>query len=245
MPTANSASLEDSLPLAPATFDKSPTLPSRIVLAARAGRAIDYYDSALFGAAAALVFPTVFFSYLEPDDAIFASLTVLAAAVFARPLGTRLFDFTAERVGTGRTLTLSLLMGVTATAGVGLLPGATSVGIGAPLLLLALRVVRGVAVGAELQCTADRDSRGSFAPTAVGLSIALAGIGIVATNSGADRFSAALLDWGWRIPFLLSIIGVGVGVGVVLVTRIGDAGAQDLAETTKARLGHRRRLPQP
>ena len=121
----------------------------RVAMASFVGTAIEYYDFFIYGTAAALIFPDVFFPNLSPTVATMASLSTFAVAFFSRPVGAAVFGHFGDRLGRKRTLvaTLSIMGG--STVGVGLVPSAEAIGIAAPLILLLLRLLQGFAVGGE------------------------------------------------------------------------------------------------
>ena len=121
----------------------------RISLASYTGSAIEFYDFFIYGTAAALVFPTVFFPELSHVMATTASLGAFAAAFLARPVGAAVFGHFGDRIGRKQTLVVTLVLMGVATVGVGLIPSTASIGIAAPLLLITLRLVQGFAVGGE------------------------------------------------------------------------------------------------
>ena len=193
----------------------------RAVLSSYLGSVIEYYDFLLYATASAVVFNKVFFSALDPLAATVASFGTLATGYFARPLGGILFGHYGDRIGRKKMLILSMiLMGVGSTL-IGLLPTYAQIGVWAPILLVLLRIVQGIAVGGEwggavLMSAEHASSRrglwASFtnagAPSGVVLStLALA---LAAGATGEDEF----LAWGWRIPFLLSIVLLAVGLYV-------------------------------
>ncbi|WP_066773839.1 MFS transporter [Candidatus Viadribacter manganicus] len=182
------------------------------------GSAIEYYDFLLYGIAAALIFPHVFFA-LDPAVATLASLGTLAAGYVARPLGAIFFGHYGDKIGRKKMLMLTLyLMGV-ASFLMGVLPSYAQIGIAAPLSLIALRIVQGFAVGGEWAGAtllsmehAGKRSRG-FAASIVGSG---APTGAVLATLALMPFAAmsedAFLNWGWRVPFLLSAFLVGIAV---------------------------------
>src|ERR1700675_778523 len=113
---------------------------ARVALASLVGSAIEFYDFFLYGTAAALVFPSVFFPHLGTALATIASLATFAAAFFSRPLGAAIFGHYGDRLGRKKTLVATLLVMGLSTVAVGLLPGAATIGVGGPLILLTLRL---------------------------------------------------------------------------------------------------------
>lgn len=194
------------------------TMRHRALWSSYLGSAIEYYDFLLYGIAAALIFPHVFFA-LDPAVATLASLGTLAAGYVARPLGAIFFGHYGDKIGRKKMLMLTLyLMGV-ASFLMGVLPSYAQIGIAAPLSLIALRIVQGFAVGGEWAGAtllsmehAGKRSRG-FAASIVGSG---APTGAVLATLALMPFAAmsedAFLNWGWRVPFLLSAFLVGIAV---------------------------------
>jgi MFS family permease len=193
----------------------------RAVLSSYLGSVIEYYDFLLYATASAVVFSKVFFSNLDPLVATVASFGTLATGYFARPLGGIVFGHFGDRIGRKKMLVLSMvLMGVGSTL-IGVLPTYAQIGVWAPILLVLLRVVQGIAVGGEwggavLMSAEHASSRrglwASFtnagAPSGVVLST------LVLAASAALTGEEGFLAWGWRIPFLLSIVLLAVGLFV-------------------------------
>ena len=185
-----------------------------------AGTSIEWYDFFLYAIAAALIFPAVFFPNAEPLTGTLLSFSTFTVAFIVRPLGAVLFGHFGDRVSRKSTLvTAMLLMGV-ATAAIGLLPTYDSIGVTAPILLVVLRILQGIALGGQwggamLIATenAPRNKRGLYG------SFAQIGnpVGLVAANGLFLIFSSVLAPeqlqaWGWRIPFLLSLLLIGVAI---------------------------------
>ncbi|MGP3920850.1 MFS transporter [Nonomuraea sp. 10N515B] len=193
---------------------------ARVVAASVAGTTIEFYDFFLYGTAAALVFNKAFFPAGDPLTGVLLALVTYAVGFLARPLGGVLFGHLGDRFGRRRTLSLSLILMGAATVAIGLIPTYASIGVAAPILLTALRLVQGLALGGEwggaVLLVAEHGSperRGFWSSwpqtggplgnmTATG---ALAVLGLGISN---EEF----LDWGWRIPFLLSAVLVIVGI---------------------------------
>src|SRR5258705_4171769 len=121
----------------------------RVASASYVGSAIEYYDFYIYGTAAALVFPKVFFPHLGTTMATLASMATFAAAFLSRPLGAAFFGHFGDRLGRKSTLIATLLIMGLSTLAVGVVPGAVTIGMAAPLILLTLRLVQGFAVGGE------------------------------------------------------------------------------------------------
>jgi MFS family permease len=193
----------------------------RAVLSSYLGSVIEYYDFLLYATASAVVFSQVFFSDLDPLVGTVASFGTLATGYIARPLGGIVFGHFGDRIGRKKMLIISMvMMGVGSTL-IGLLPTYAQIGVWAPILLVLLRVVQGFAVGGEwggavLMSAEHASSRrglwASFtnagAPSGVVLSTLV--LAASASLTGEQEF----LAWGWRIPFLISILLLAVGLFV-------------------------------
>src|SRR6201991_2204321 len=121
----------------------------RVAAASFVGSAIEYYDFYIYGTAAALVFPKVFFPHLGTTMATVASMVTFAAAFLSRPLGAAFFGHFGDRLGRKSTLIATLSIMGLSTLAVGLVPSTATVGLAAPLTLLTLRLMQGFAVGGE------------------------------------------------------------------------------------------------
>ncbi|MFL4475108.1 MFS transporter [Paeniglutamicibacter sp. MACA_103] len=183
------------------------------------GTTIEWYDFQLYGASAALVFAPLFFSGVEPSLAIILSFATFAVGFFARPLGGVILGHFGDRMGRKKVLVLALLLMGFATFLVGVLPTSAQIGAWAPVLLVLLRLIQGFGVGGEWGGAvltaveyAPKNRRGFYGSlpqvgVPAGLLLATAVIFITRALTG-DQF----LVWGWRIPFLLSILLVAVGL---------------------------------
>lgn len=187
----------------------------QVSLASYVGSAIEFYDFFIYGTAAALVFPSVFFPNLGHVLGIVASLGTFASAFISRPIGAVVFGHFGDRIGRKRTLVATLLLMGASTVGVGLIPSAATIGIAAPLLLTLLRVLQGFAVGgewagsallsAEYAPPAKRGFYGMFTQLGLGTALVLANL-VFLVVYGATGASSAFLQWAWRLPFLLSAV---------------------------------------
>lgn len=205
----------------------TPTPGRRIALASFVGTAIEYYDFTVYGTAATLVFPTVFFPGLNPLMAAVASLCTFAAAFFARPLGGAVFGHFGDRLGRKKALIITLMLTGTSTLAVGLVPSAATIGIAAPLILLVLRLIQGFAVGGEWAGAAllsveyapaeRRGLWGIFTPMGCAFALVLTSLMFLGTDRLFGNDNHAFLTWGWRVPFLFS----AVLLVVALLVRLG------------------------
>lgn len=183
------------------------------------GSVIEWYDIAVYGQAAALVFGTLFFPSFSPTTGVVAAFATFGVGYFARPVGAVLFGHLGDRYGRRFSLVCTLLLMGVATVAIGLLPTYGSIGVAAPILLVVCRLLQGLGVGAEYVGAvtmvaefAPVKRRGFFASLpASGVFI---GIGLAAAMSAAVALlpEEQLLTWGWRIPFLFSIFVVAIGL---------------------------------
>ena len=196
----------------------------RAAMASAIGTTIEWYDFFLYNTAAALVFPHLFF----PESSAYAGAMQSFATYFvgfaARPIGAAIFGHWGDRIGRKTTLIITLLVMGLASAVIGILPGTATIGVAAPLLLVILRVLQGIAVGGEWSGSVlltmewgDQKRRGllgSFAQVGVpvGLVLGTGGMTLLSATMSEDAFDS----WGWRIPFLASLILVAVGLVIRL-----------------------------
>ena len=196
----------------------------KVALTALAGTSIEWYDFFLYGAAAALVFPTAFFGEVPESTALILSLLTFAAGFIARPIGGIIFGHFGDRVGRKKTLVAALmLMGVASTL-IGLLPTYAMIGVAAPILLTTLRFAQGLAIGgqwggATLLVTESAPSNkrgyyGAYAQAGAPIGVILANLAFIATS--ALLSDDAFMSWGWRIPFLASAILIGISMYIQL-----------------------------
>ncbi|GEL17750.1 MFS transporter [Pseudonocardia asaccharolytica] len=196
----------------------------RVALASCVGTTIEFYDFFIYGTAAALVFPKVFFPALGPTAGTIASFATFAVAFVARPVGAVLFGHFGDRIGRKRTLISTLLLMGVATMLIGLLPGADTIGVAAPIILVILRFAQGFAVGgewagatlltAEYAPKAKRGLYAVFPQLGPAFAFALSSATFLVTGLTLGDTDQAFLDYGWRVPFLLSVVLVGVGLYV-------------------------------
>jgi len=196
----------------------------KVALTALAGTSIEWYDFFLYGAAAALIFPTAFFGEATPSTALILSLLTFAAGFIARPIGGIIFGHFGDRVGRKKTLVMALiLMGVSSTL-IGLLPTYAMIGITAPILLTSLRFAQGLAIGGQwggamLLVTESAPSNqrgyyGAFAQAGAPIGVILANLAFITTSALVSEDS--FYSWGWRIPFLASAILIGISMYIQL-----------------------------
>jgi metabolite-proton symporter len=218
----------------------------RVIVASLIGTTIEWYDFFLYGTAAALVFNKLFFPKADPLTGAMLAFATYALGFVARPVGGLVFGHFGDRIGRKRLLMFSLvLMGVSSTL-IGVLPTYAQVGAAAPLLLIALRLVQGFAVGGEWGGAVlmagefgDAGRRGTWAGwpqvgVPAGNLLAAAVLAVMAAVQSNHDF----LAWGWRVPFLLSAVLVGFGWWVR--SRVAES---PVFEAAVARTGEPERAP--
>jgi metabolite-proton symporter len=190
-----------------------------VVGAASFGTALEWYDFFLYGTAAALVFPHLFFPKDDPTVGTLLSFGVYATGFVARPLGGVISGHIGDRLGRRKALLATLLVMGLCTAGIGLLPTYAQIGVAAPILLVVLRVVQGLATGGEwggaslLTLEHAQNRRGffgSFISAAVYVGLIIGSLIFLVFDKVLT--DSQLMSWGWRIPFLLSVLMVVVGL---------------------------------
>lgn len=196
----------------------------RVALTALTGTSIEWYDFFLYATAAALVFPTAFFPDSTPTVGLILSFTTFSFGFIARPLGGILFGHFGDRIGRKRALVIALmLMGVVSTM-IGLLPTFATIGIAAPILLSVLRFAQGLAIGGQwggamllVTESAPADKRGyygAFAQAGAPVGVILANLAFIIISATVSE--EAFMQWGWRIPFLSSVLLIGISMYVQL-----------------------------
>lgn len=205
--------------VAPSGGTHKPTTMGPVVFAGSIGTLIEWYDFLIYGTAAALVFNNLFFPKLDPLTGTLASLATYAVGFFARPVGGVLFGHFGDRIGRKTSLMLTMVVMALGTFVVGLLPTYNQIGIWAPILLVTLRLIQGIGLGGEWGGASlmvlehapshQRGIYGSLVQIGFPLGLVTAyGVFALATSIIP---AAVFLSWGWRIPFLLSIVLLGVG----------------------------------
>ena len=196
----------------------------KVALTALAGTSIEWYDFFLYGAAAALIFPTAFFGEIPESTALILSLLTFAAGFIARPIGGIIFGHFGDKIGRKKTLIIALiLMGVASTL-IGLLPTYAMIGVAAPILLTLLRFAQGLAIGGqwggamllvtESAPVNQRGFYGAYAQAGVPIGVILANLAYIII--GALVSDEAFFSWGWRIPFLASAVLIGLSMYIQL-----------------------------
>jgi len=191
----------------------------RAIVASAVGTAIEWYDFFLYGVAAALVFPRVFFPTHDRYIGVLLSFSTYFVGFAARPIGAALFGHMGDRTGRKASLIATLVMMGASTAAIGCIPGYDAIGIGGAVLLTLARVLQGIAVGGEwggsVLLAAEWSQRGGRglaaswpqwgAPT--GLLLANGAVAVTTAAVGDGAFAS----WGWRVPFLASTLLVAIG----------------------------------
>lgn len=204
---------------AAASGASSPATLRKVVAASMIGTTIEWYDFFLYGTAAALVFNKLFFPNSDPLTGTMLAFATYALGFVARPLGGLVFGHYGDRIGRKKLLMLSLMLMGGATVLIGLLPTYGQVGVLAPIGLIVLRLVQGFAVGGEwggavlIVSEHGDDARRGFWTSWPQAGVAAGNIlaaGVLALMT-AMMSEADFLAWGWRIPFLLSVVLIGVG----------------------------------
>ena len=212
-----------------------------VAMTALGGTSIEWYDFFIYGTAAALVFPTLFFSDDMPRYvSLLASFSTFAVGFLARPVGGVVFGHFGDRVGRKAALVTALMMMGVATTLIGLLPSYEQIGPLAPVLLIFLRFVQGLAVGGQwggamLLVTENAPSNqrgfyGAFAQCGAPAGLVLANLAFLAVSGSLS--DEAFMDWGWRVPFISSVLLIGLSLYVQL--KLEDTEAfKELAEASQ------------
>jgi len=216
----------------------------RVALTSLAGTSIEWYDFFLYGTAAAVIFPKAFFPQdLPPMMLLIISFSTFAVGFIARPLGGVVFGHFGDQVGRKRTLVIALMMMGVATTLIGLLPTYQSIGIAAPLMLVALRFIQGLAVGGQwggamLLVTESAPSEkrgwyGAYAQAGAAVGVILANLAFLSVSTSMS--DEAFIEWGWRLPFIASIVLIGISLYVQL--RMEDTEAFKALKAAQAEAG--------
>ncbi|TCK22358.1 MFS transporter [Pseudonocardia endophytica] len=207
----------------------APTAPTaketrRVAFATLIGTSIEWFDFFVYGAAAALVFNKLFFPTENPLTGTLLALSTFGVGFVARPFGGVIFAHFGDRIGRKSMLVLSVVMMGGGTFLVGLMPTFETIGVLAPILLVLLRIVQGIGLGGEWGAAATmavefapphrRGLFGSFPQTGVPAGMLTANLSLLVMS--AVMSDEAFLAWGWRVPFLASIVLVAVGIVIRL-----------------------------
>ncbi len=214
----------------------------RLAMLGLGGTSIEWYDFFLYGLGSALVFPTLFFpSNIPHSVALIGSFLTFAAGFIARPIGGLLFGSIGDRVGRKQALAAALVLMGVATTAIACLPTYAMIGPAAPLLLVLFRVLQGLAIGGqwggavllvlESAPGARRGFYSSFAQMGAPVGIVFANLAFLAV--GAVTTPEEFMAWGWRLPFLVSVLLVGFGLYVHF--RVEETAAyRELMQTSRA-----------
>jgi MHS family shikimate/dehydroshikimate transporter-like MFS transporter len=192
---------------------------SRVIFTAMIGSALEWYDFFIYGTAAALVFNKLFFPAADPLVGTLAAFASFAVGFFVRPLGGLVFGHFGDRLGRKPMLVMTLLLVGGGTMLIGVLPTYETAGVWAPILLVLLRLVQGFGAGAEYGGAVifaveyappgRRGLWGSFAAMGVSIgNLLAAGVFAIFSSLPSEQF----LAWGWRVPFLLSVVLIAAGL---------------------------------
>lgn len=200
---------------------KSTASSRKVLFASLVGSTIEFYDFFLYGTVAALVFNKLFFPSNDPFVSLLLSYASFGITFFIRPLGGLVFSHMGDKFGRKNTLVISLLLMGISTVCIGILPTYNAIGILAPILLVTLRLVQGIAVGGEWGGAvllavenAPKEKRGFYGSfPAMGIPLGML-LGTTAVSLVSLLPEEQFLSWGWRIPFLLSAILVVTGLWI-------------------------------
>jgi metabolite-proton symporter len=215
----------------------------QVAAASFVGTAIEWYDFFIYGTAAALVFPALFFPESDPLTGTLLAFATFGVGFVARPIGGAVFGHFGDRIGRKAMLVAALLLMGLATAAVGLLPTYAQIGVFAPILLVVLRFLQGLGIGGEgggavLMAVehAPRGRRGFYGTwPQMGVPIGLVFANLVFLLVGTMP-EEAFLAWGWRLPFLLSFLLVVVGLFIRLRIMESPAFRRVKSTRTEARV---------
>lgn len=211
----------------------------RVIFASFLGTALEWYDFFIYGAVAALVFGKIFFPSYDPMTGVLLAFGTFTVGFIARPLGALLFGHLGDTVGRKPVLVMTLMLMGVSTVGIGLLPTYEQIGVTSAFLLILMRIGQGLALGGEwggavlmAAENGDEKNRGYYTSWAqigvpVGNLLSVAVIGTVSLVASEEQF----LSWGWRIPFLASVVLILVGLWV----RSGLHESPEFAELTEKR----------
>ncbi|AHY45902.1 Major Facilitator Superfamily [Rubrobacter radiotolerans] len=215
----------------------------KVAAASFIGTTIEWYDFFVYGTAAALVFGVLFFPEFSPTAGTLAAFSTFAVGFFARPVGGVIFGHYGDRIGRKTMLILALMIMGVATVGIGLLPTYESIGVWAPILLVLLRFCQGLGIGGEWGGAVlmavehappgKRGFYGSWPQMGVPAGLILANIAFLAVAALPEE---AFLAWGWRVPFIASIVLVVVGLFIRLAIMESPSFHRVQESNTQARI---------
>jgi len=230
-------------PTNPPSATVAPSSVRRVIVASLIGTSLEWYDFFIYGIAAALVFNKLFFPSFEPLVGTLLAFATFAVGFVARPIGGVVFGHYGDKIGRKNVLVATLLLMGIATFAIGLLPTHATIGVWAPIVLVALRFLQGLGLGGEwggavlmtLE-SGDASRRGLNASwpqvgAPIGLLLANGSLSLM----GAVTSDATFLSWGWRVPFLLSGLLVLVGLWIRLTIEESPLFREVAAKDTKAK----------
>lgn len=193
----------------------------KITFASAFGTLFEWYDFLIYGTAAALVFNKLFFPTVDPIVGMLAAMLTFSVGFIARPVGGILFGHFGDRYGRKNTLMITMLVMGLATFAIGLLPTYATIGIWAPILLVTLRLIQGLAFGGEwggaslMILEHAPENRRAFYSSFIQMGyplgmLAATGMYAILSTMNSDAF----MNWGWRVPFLISIILIAIGAWI-------------------------------
>lgn len=221
----------------------SPAMLRRVAMASCVGTTVEWYDFFVYATAAALVFNKLFFPQFDPLVGSLVALGTYAAGFIARPVGGLVFGYVGDRLGRKKALVTTLLIVGVATFVIGLMPTYTAIGLAAPLILIGIRMLHGFGIGGEqgnailIVCEhAPAERRGFYGSMVqigapAGFILPLGLFALLTATMSDDVF----IDWGWRIPFLMSVLLIAIG----LYIRV------NLSESPLFASAHRKTGPRP
>ena len=222
----------------------------KVALTALAGTSVEWYDFFLYATAAALVFPVAFFPESTPTMGLILSFGTFAFGFIARPLGGIIFGHWGDKVGRKRTLVIALVLMGTASTLIGLLPTYAMIGITAPILLSILRFAQGLAIGGQwggamllvTESAPDnqRGHYGAYAQAGAPVGVILANLAFIMISSNVSE--EFFMTWGWRIPFLASVVLIAISMYVQLNMEDTEAFRELEERKDKLDLGSGKRL---
>lgn len=233
--------------MATATAAPRPMTPEekKVIFASSLGTVFEWYDFYLYGSLAAII-AKQFFSGLDPNTAFIFALLAFAAGFIVRPFGAIVFGRLGDMIGRKYTFLVTILIMGASTFLVGILPNYASIGVAAPVILISLRLLQGLALGGEYGGAAiyvaehaphgKRGAYTSWIQTTATLGLFLSLLVILGTQTAMSKEDFA--SWGWRVPFLISVILLGISVWIRLSMNESPAFAKMKAEgkTSKAPL---------
>jgi metabolite-proton symporter len=214
-----------------------------VIVASLIGTSLEWYDFFIYGTAAALVFNKIFFPSFEPLVGTLLAFATYAVGFIARPVGGVIFGHYGDRLGRKRILVVTLLLMGVATFAIGLLPTHATIGVWAPILLVALRFIQGLGLGGEwggavlmtLESGHPRRRGLNASWPQVGVPIGLLLANGVLSLMGAVTSESTFLSWGWRVPFLLSGLLVLVGLWIRMSIAESPLFQEVVKQDTKAK----------